>query len=129
MNFLYKLKSNVKLIQFFKFVIVGLAATGLHYAIYILLQYVNFEYNIAYTLGYFISFIFNFFASNYFTFNSQPNKNRGFKFFLAHFTNYILQIMFLNLFIFLGISEILAPFIVFAICIPINFILVRTALK
>lgn len=129
MNYLSKLKSNTKLFEFIKFVIVGGLATVIHYAIYFVLQFLKIQYNLAYTVGYFLSFIFNFFASNYFTFNTKPNANRGFRFFLAHAFNYTLQITLLNLYIYLGINKSIAPIFVFIISIPSNFIFVKIALK
>ena len=46
---------------------VGILATALHYGIYFLLQrFIN--VNIAYTLGYALSFIANFYLTEYFTF-------------------------------------------------------------
>lgn len=47
----------------------------------------------------------------------------------AHAVNYALHIILLNLFLFIGIPAIWAPFPVFAIAIPINFILVRFVFK
>ena len=53
--------------EFIRFVMVGILATALHYGIYFLLQrFIN--VNIAYTLGYALSFIANFYLTAYFTF-------------------------------------------------------------
>lgn len=129
MNSLSKLRHNTKLFQFIKFTIVGGLATIIHYFIYFILQVLKLQYNLAYTIGYFLSFIFNFFASNYFTFNTKPNANRGFKFLLAHAFNYCLQITLLNLYISIGINQSIAPLFVFIISIPSNFFFVKIALK
>lgn len=129
MNYLFKLKSNTKLFEFIKFVIVGGLATVIHYAIYFLFQFIKVQYNIAYTIGYFLSFIFNFFASNYFTFNTKPDSNKCFKFFLAHAFNYTLQIILLNFYIKIGINQNIAPIFVFLVSVPVNFIFVKYALK
>lgn len=85
--------------------------------------------NIAYSIGYAISFIANFFASNYFTFKTKPNIKKGLGFGLSHVINYCLHIIFLNLFILIGIKEQFAPIPVFFIVVPINFFLVRYFLK
>ena len=42
---------------------------------------------------------------------------------------YLLHVAFLNLFLWLGVSKSLAPIPVFAIVIPINFLLVRFVFK
>lgn len=128
MDFLNTIRNNKKIKEFIRFVIIGVIATAIHYGIYFLLGKFNLQYNIAYTLGYGISFIFNFFASNYFTFKTKPSTEKGVGFALAHAFNYALQMILLNTFIYLGISNLIAPIFVFAICIPTNFFIVRFAL-
>lgn len=114
--------------EFLRFGIVGLFCTALHYGIYYLLQlYINI--NIAYTLGYALSFIANFYLTSYFTFGTAPSWKKLFGMGGAHTVNYFLHIILLNLFIFLGISKEWAPIPVFAIAIPVNFILVRFVFK
>lgn len=88
-----------------------------------------FKINIAYTIGYAISFIFNFIASNYFTFKTNVSVEKGIKFLVAHIFNYLIQIILLNIYVFIGIKQNLAPIFVFPVAIPINFIMVRLALK
>lgn len=121
------IKEN-KFFEFIRFAIVGGVATLIHMMVYTILN-MKITYNFSYTIGYIISFIFNFFASNYFTFNTKPSKSGGIRFAASHIFNYILQIVLLNIFIYIGISSKIAPFFVLAICIPINYFLVRLALK
>lgn len=116
------------LLEASRFVIVGVIATALHYAIYwILMRWMN--VNIAYTIGYALSFICNFFLTSYFTFKSKATVKRGLGFGTAHLVNYLLQMAFLNLFIWLGIKAEWAPIPVYMIVIPINFLLVRFVFK
>ncbi|MHC1685690.1 MAG: GtrA family protein [Clostridiaceae bacterium] len=122
------IKDN-KFNEFIRFVFVGVFATAIHYGTYSLLQLFNIPYNIAFTLGYFVSFIFNYFASNYFTFKTTPNKQKGFKFAIAHVFNYFFQMLLLNIYIYVGINKDIAPFFVFLVAVPTNFIFVRFALK
>ena len=125
-----KLKSNQKLLEFIRFVIVGGGATILHYAIYLALEHgLHFNYNIAYTIGYILSFIFNFFASTFFTFKAEANAQNGIKFAGAHLINYFIHMILLNVFIYIGIPDNFAPIFVFPIAIIINFFMVRLALK
>ncbi len=114
--------------ELLRFGVVGTIATGVHYGVYWLLAH-WIEYNAAYTVGYALSFILNFILTSIFTFRSPATARRGAGFILAHFCNYLLQIGLLNLFIWLGISEDLAPVPVFAICIPVNFLMVRFVFK
>jgi len=93
------------------------------------LQLANIEYNIAYTIGYGISFIFNFFASNYYTFKTNPNTKRALRFAVVHGFNYFLQMGLLNLYVYFGIDKRLAPVFVYAITVPTNYILVKYALR
>ncbi len=120
---------NKKILEFIRFVIVGGTATVIHYIIYYLLQLTNIKFNLAYTIGYGISFIFNFIASNYFTFKTEVSINRGAKFTVAHIINYLIQMLLLNIYINIGIPNNIAPIFVFMVAIPINFVMVRFALK
>ena len=81
--------------EFIRFVMVGVLATALHYGIYFLLQrFIN--VNIAYTLGYALSFIANFYLTAYFTFGKKPSWSKAFGFGGAHLFNYLLHIGLLN---------------------------------
>ena len=115
-------------IEFIRFGIVGGIATAIHYGIYyLLLGFLN--VNIAYTIGYVISWLCNFYLSSRFTFKSKANLKKGVGFALSHLVNYLLHILFLNLFIRLGVSEAIAPIFVYCCVIPINFLLVRTVFR
>lgn len=107
-----------------RFGVVGTIATAIHYGLYWLLAH-WIDYNAAYTVGYAVSFVLNFILSSVFTFRSRATVRRGVGFILAHFCNYLIQIVLLNLFIGLGVNEDLAPVPVFAISIPVNFLMVR----
>ena len=114
--------------EFACFVIVGIFATVLHYGIYyLLMQVIN--VNVAYTIGYFLSFIVNFFLTSYFTFGVAPSWMKLLGMSGAHLINYLLHMILLNVFLYIGISKVWAPLPVFSIAIPINFILVRFAFK
>lgn len=111
-----------------RFGIVGVGATALHYGIYYLLQQVI-DVNVAYTVGYAVSFVANFYATSYFTFGTPPSWKKLFGMGAAHGVNYLLHILLLNLFLWMGIPKVWAPFPVFAVVIPVNFLLVRFVFK
>ncbi|MDE6799369.1 MAG: GtrA family protein [Phocaeicola sp.] len=114
--------------EFVRFGIVGVAATATHYGIYYLLQpYIN--VNIAYTTGYALSFIANFYLTSYFTFGAKPSWKKLMGMGGAHLVNYLLHIVLLNLFLFIGITKTWAPVPVFVIAIPVNFLLIRFVFK
>ena len=128
-----------KLGEVVRFAIVGAAATLLQYTIYFgLIQFIGSGVSkadahlwstVAMTVGYVLSFVFNFIASTRFTFRVKANARRGAGFLFSHVVNYTLQMLTLNFFLWLGLSKQLAPIPMFCICVPINFILVRFFLK
>ncbi|MDR0988590.1 MAG: GtrA family protein [Prevotellaceae bacterium] len=118
------MKPSPTLLAFARFVLVGTVATAVHYAVYYLLQpFIN--VNVAYTAGYALSFVLNFYLTAYFTFGKAPSWARAFGFGGAHLINYLLHLVLLNLFLWMGLSKPWAPLPVFAVAIPVNFLLVR----
>lgn len=114
--------------ELFKFGIVGTIAMLLHYGIYyILLPYA--DKNVAYSIGYFISFVCNYLMSSYFTFNVKPSPKRFYRFLCSHGINYLIYLGLFNFFYWVGVPAKLAPLPVYAIAVPISFLLVRFALK
>ena len=111
-----------------RFGIVGVLSTALHYGIYWVLQH-WIEVNISYTTGYLLSFLVNYWLTAHFTFHTAASVKNGFGFSGAHLVNYLLHIVLLNFFLWLGLSNEVAPLCVFAIAIPVNFILVRFVFK
>ena len=111
-----------------RFGIVGVLATALHYGIYFLLQRVI-DVNVAYTAGYVLSFIANFYATSYFTFGTSPSWKKLFGMGAAHGVNYLLHMVLLNVFLWAEVPKVWAPLPVFAIAVPVNFLLVRFVFK
>lgn len=112
----------------FRFIIVGVIATAIHYSIYWLLQqFIN--AGIAYTIGYAISFAANFLLTSLFTFKTKATVKRGLGFALAHLCNYLLQMLLLHITLGAGVSRELAPIPVYCISIPVNFLMVRFVFK
>lgn len=114
--------------EIFRFMIVGVIATIFHYGIYYFLK-LFLNYNFSYTIGYFLALILNFYLSSFFTFKEKPTFNMFLGMSLAHGVNYILHMILLNLFIYVGLSKNIAPLPVYAIAVPINFMLVRFVFK
>ena len=114
--------------EMLRFALVGTAAVLIQYAIYALLV-CAIDHNLAMSVGYGVSFVFNFLASTRFTFRVERTMKRGAGFALSHTVNWLLQLAVLNLFLRLGLSKTLAPLPMFAICVPVNFVMVRFFLK
>ena len=120
--------------EFFRFCIVGLMATAIHYGLYLLLLHVSHVEseiwtNVAYAMGYMVSWICNLYLTARFTFHEKVTFKRGVGFAVSHGINFLLHMIFLNLFMWIGMSSKLAPIPVYCIVVPINFILVRTVFK
>lgn len=110
--------------EFVRFGIVGVIATGIHYAIYYLLQRFT-GAGTAYTAGYAVSFAANFVLTSLFTFRARATAARGVGFVSAHLCNYLLQMFLLNVMLRAGLSRTFAPVPVYCIAVPVNFLMVR----
>lgn len=114
--------------EFIRFGLVGGTCTAFHYGLYYLLQlWIN--VNLAYSAGYVLSFVVNFYLTSWFTFGTAPSWKRFVGMIGAHGVNYLLHMVLLNLFLWAGIPQEWAPLPVFAIAIPVNFVLVRFVFK
>ena len=122
------MKRLKQLPEFVRFVMVGIFATALHYGLYFVLQRVI-NVNIAYTLGYALSFIANFYLTAYFTFGRKPSWRKALGVGGEHLCGYLLHMGLLKLSLWMGIPKPLAPIPDFAIAIPVNFLLVRFVFK
>ena len=106
----------------------GTISTVLNYVIYWILQHwIN--VNVAYTIGYVLSFFVNYWLTAHFTFHEQTSTKNGIGFGGAHLFNYFLHMALLNFFLWIGLSKELAPLGVYAIAVPTNFVLVRFVFK
>lgn len=108
-----------------RFIFTGGFATLLHYLIYFLLLQLRVNMTVAFGIGYFLSFLFNYVMSAKFTFKKETSASNGIGFAIAHVVNFSLQAGLLNLFSWLSVPKELAPFPAYAISIPVNFLLVR----
>ena len=117
-------EENNKLREFVRFCIVGVIAAGIHYLVYFLLQLIDggsVWLSIAYTIGYIVSLVCNFFLTTYFTFRSKVSVKKAAGFSFSHIVNYTLHMVLFNLFISLGINRLIAPIFVLMIAVPTNF--------
>lgn len=111
-----------------RFGIVGATATVIQYGVYLLLLR-WLAPGVANTIGYALSFAFNFVASTRYTFRVEASAKHGAGFALSHAVNYVLQMVMLNLAIWIGVPDKWAPVPMFCVCVPVNFVLVRFFLK
>ena len=121
---LSRLSRSEKFRQFIRFGIVGTVSSAIHYGVYCLVLHFT-NANIAFTAGYGVGLICNFFLTSYFTFSSRPSSGKALGFGISHLINYILEISLLNLFLWMGTDKFIAPILVMAIVVPVNFLLLR----
>lgn len=127
MNLKKLINGDSRLSEIVRFALVGGLATVLQYAFYVIfVNVVHVRAVPSSMISYALSFIVNFFLSSYFTFHSRPNAKKGVGFTLSHLFNMGLQTGLVA--IFKGIvSPTLALLPAMAICIPVNYLLVRFA--
>lgn len=123
------LKSKDKKSEAIRFIMVGGLATVLQYGIYVVfVNAVGVSAVVSTLISYAISFVANFFLSSYFTFQSNPNARKGIAFTLSHLINMGMQTGLVAIFKGL-VGGTLALLPALAICVPVNFFLVRYAFK
>ncbi len=120
--------SKERLLEIIRFCIVGTLAVAIQYSTYYFML-TSLGHNFAFVLSYLISFAFNFILTVYFTFESKPNIKKGYGFIFSHLVNFSLQWVLLIFFIYIGMEKRIAILPVFAICVPINYLLVRYFIK
>lgn len=128
MNFEKLINGNSRLSEIVRFGLVGGLATVLQYGFYVIfVNVVHVKAVPSSMISYALSFVVNFFLSSYFTFHTRPNAKKGVGFTLSHLFNMGLQTGMVA--IFKGIvGPTLALLPAMAICIPVNYFLVRFAL-
>lgn len=125
MNLKELINGDKRISEIIRFGLVGFFATALQYGIYVIfVNAVGVKAVPSTLISYAISFIANFFLSSYFTFHKKPDAKKGIGFTLSHLINMGLQTGFVAIFQQL-IGKTLALLPALAICIPINYLLVR----
>lgn len=114
--------------EIIRFGIVGVVATIFHYVIYWLLLK-KLPVNIAYTIGYVLSFLCNFVLTSYFTFKVHLTLARLLRFGLSHVLNWLVQICLLNILLCIGVSKMWVPVPVILSSFPICFFMTSYAMK
>ena len=114
-------KNRNQIKQFIRFCIVGTIAAGIHYGIYYVLLRLGAGHNLAYATGYILAFICNFIATSYFTFRSSPTWTRFIGFAGSHAVNFLLHMVLLNVFLWMGMHELIAPIVVMLVAMLVQY--------
>ncbi len=110
--------------RIFRFGITGTISSLIHYGVYCLvLLYCN--PTLSYSAGYMVGLVCNYALTTFFTFRQHPSKKNAAGFVTSHIINYLLEVGLLNLFLYIGCSQWLAPILVMIIVVPINFLILR----
>lgn len=117
-----------KLGEIVRFIVVGTSAAAIQYGTY-LLMILWLQPLVANTIAYLVSFTFNYIASTRYTFRVKSTTRRGAGFLFSHLINYALQTVCLHFFLWAGLSKQAAMIPMFAICVPVNFLMVRFFLR
>lgn len=116
-----------RLSEIIRFGIVGGVATVIQYLVYLIfVEMVGVKAVPSTIISYAISFLFNYVLSTYFTFHKTPTASNGLGFTLSHLVNMGLQTGFVAIFKEIMPAQ-LALLPALAICIPVNYCLVRFA--
>ena len=120
-----------------RFVLVGALGTGVQYGIYYLLldffqghwPEVEILTSVAFTAGFLIEMICNYFLTSFYTFKMRPTwKNAG-GFLLGRTVNYFIQLLFLNVLIWLHLSEEISGILAIMLAGVINYFVLRPFYK
>lgn len=127
MNIKKIINGNSRFSEIIRFGLVGALATVMQYGFYVILVHVfHIKAVPSSMLSYALSFVGNFFLSSYFTFHTRPNAKKGLGFTLSHLFNMGLQTGLVAIFQQI-VGKTLALLPAMAICIPVNYLLVRFA--
>lgn len=102
----------------------------------VLVQYVSYRLLLplfsavcSYAIAYAVSLSVNLMLSAFFTFKVRLTTQKIAGFLFSHALNFTMQTTLLYLLVFLGFKKVYAPIPVYAVCVPVNFLLVRHFLK
>ena len=122
-------KNRDQIKQFIRFCIVGTVAAGIHYGIYYVLLRLGAGHNLAYATGYILAFICNFIATSYFTFRTGPSWGKFAGFAGSHAVNFLLHMVLLNVFLWIGMHELIAPIVVMLVAMLVQYTILNFVFK
>lgn len=120
-------KGDSKLDEAFRFALVGTLCAGIQYGFYVIFaSAIGLAASVSAMISYALSFIVNFMLTSVFTFKTGANAKKGVAFIVCHLINMGLQTGFTAIFN-LIVGKTLALLPALAICVPINYFMVRFA--
>jgi putative flippase GtrA len=112
-----------------RFVLVGALGTGLQYGIYYVLLGIfqtkwaedTWLTSVAFTVGFVIEMVYNYLMTSFYTFRVRPTLKNAGGFLFGRALNYVIQLIFLNILIWLHMSEEWAGIAAIALAGVINY--------
>jgi putative flippase GtrA len=112
-----------------RFVLVGALGTGLQYGIYYVLLGIfqtkwaedTWLTSVAFTVGFVIEMVYNYLMTSFYTFRVRPTLKNAGGFLFGRALNYVIQLIFLNVLIWLHMSEEWAGIAAIALAGVINY--------
>lgn len=112
-----------------RFVLVGALGTGLQYGIYYVLLGIfqtkwaedTWLTSVAFTVGFVIEMVYNYLMTSFYTFRVRPTLKNAGGFLFGRALNYVIQLIFLNVLIWLHMSEEWAGITAIALAGVINY--------
>ena len=112
-----------------RFVLVGALGTGLQYGIYYVLLGIfqtkwaedTWLTSVAFTVGFVIEMVYNYLMTSFYTFRVRPTLKNAGGFLFGRALNYLIQLIFLNVLIWLHMSEEWAGIAAIALAGVINY--------
>lgn len=112
-----------------RFVCVGALGTAVQYGIYYgflaLFDHwcpeLGIRVSLAFTIGFVVEMISNYLLTSFYTFGTRPSMKNAGGFLFGRGVNYLLQLMFLHLIIYIGLSEELSGIIAIVLAGIINY--------
>ena len=122
------IKNYAKLAEFVRFGITGILSTAITYGLYyLLILWLN--PSVSFSLGYFMAFVVNYIMTVNFTFKVKASKKNAIGFVISNIINYGFSIAILNGFLWLGMTERMAPIPTMLLAAVFNFFIVRFVMK
>ena len=117
--------------SFVRFAAVGGVATAVNYATYVVLvrSFDDLHPAVAYLCAFCVSIVCNFLLSSYFTLRVRPSARRAVRVLAAHLINLVNELVLLEIWLWAGVPKLYAPLCVFLVAFPVNFLMVRFALR
>jgi len=122
-------KTQIEIMRFFRFSLVGASSTALSLFIYYLLVRLGVYYIIANVLSYFLSLLNAYLLNRYYVFKKAGENHKTYilKTFISYGFTLLLGTCILYILVnILGISKYYAPLINLTITVPVNYLLNKT---